>query len=138
MSWHDDSRYIHLDRLSEVVATAFLLDDLGNNQKDGIRYNSGSSHMLVDLSGGDVVVAGQGESEISLVVTKVQVDLGSWKGRSVRMRHSLGSMLRTGLQNEAFTVLRRSHEAGINRHIGVDLDAGDSQPKCLEQLLLGI
>lgn len=33
--------------------------------------------MLVDLSGGDVVVTGQGESEISLVVTKVQVDLGS-------------------------------------------------------------
>lgn len=35
--------------------------------------------MLVDLAGGDVVVAGQGYREISLVVAQVEVDLGALK-----------------------------------------------------------
>lgn len=33
--------------------------------------------MLVHLSGGNVVVAGQGEAEVSFVVTEIQVDFGS-------------------------------------------------------------
>lgn len=33
--------------------------------------------MLVDLSGGDVVVAGKSEAKVSLVVTEIQVDFGS-------------------------------------------------------------
>lgn len=43
-------------------------------------------------------------------------------------------MLRTGLQNEAFTVLRRGHQASIDGHIRVDLDACDSQSESLKQL----
>lgn len=33
--------------------------------------------MLVDLAGGDVVVTGQGEAKVPLVVSEVQVDFGS-------------------------------------------------------------
>lgn len=38
----------------------------------------------------------------------------------------MASFSRTGTQNEALAVLGRGHKAGINRHIGVDLDAAHS------------
>ena len=46
-----------LHRLAEIVALALALDDV-----------------LVDLAGRDVVVAGEGDVEVALVVTKVEVD----------------------------------------------------------------
>lgn len=33
--------------------------------------------MLVDFTSGDVVVTGQGEGEVSLVVTEIQIDFRS-------------------------------------------------------------
>lgn len=33
--------------------------------------------MLVDLAGGDVVIAGQGQGEVPLVVAEIQVDFGT-------------------------------------------------------------
>lgn len=48
---------------------------------------------------------------------------------------SRDSMQRTGVQDEAFTMLRRGHKASIDRHIWVNLDACDSEPERLQQLL---
>lgn len=33
--------------------------------------------MLVDLSGGDVVIAGQGQGQVPFVVPEIQVDFGT-------------------------------------------------------------
>jgi len=55
--------HLHLDRLSEVVSSAFPLDD-----------------GLVDLAGCDVVLSGQRGQEIPLVVAKVEVHLPSVSG----------------------------------------------------------
>jgi hypothetical protein len=46
-----------LHRLAQVVALALALDDV-----------------LVDLAGGNVVVAGQGNVEIALVVAEIEID----------------------------------------------------------------
>ena len=58
-----NSMHLHLDRLSEVVSSAFPLDD-----------------GLVDLAGCDVVLSGQRGQEIPLVVAKVEVHLPSVSG----------------------------------------------------------
>jgi hypothetical protein len=47
-----------LHRLSEIVAAALLLDDV-----------------QVDLAGGDVVLAGEADREVALVVAEIEVDL---------------------------------------------------------------
>lgn len=58
--------------------------------------------MLVDLAGGDVVIASQGQGEISFVVPEIQVDFGTcngtqyaakwtrefWYGPDCRTKHS--------------------------------------------------
>ncbi len=49
-----------LDRLAEVVALSFLLNDLA-----------------IDLAGGDVVVTAEGDIEVSFVVTEVEIGLSS-------------------------------------------------------------
>lgn len=43
------------------------------------------THVLVDLAGGDVVVAGQGHAEISLVISEIEVDFGALTGWLVRV-----------------------------------------------------
>lgn len=35
------------------------------------------TYMLVDLSGGDVVIAGQGQGQIPFVVPEIQIDFGT-------------------------------------------------------------
>lgn len=47
----------HLDRVAEVVTSALLLDDVG-----------------VDFTGCNVVLAGQGNVEVTLVVAEIEVD----------------------------------------------------------------
>jgi hypothetical protein len=47
----------NLDRFPKIIASTLALDNV-----------------LVDLSGGDVVLAGQGDVEISLVVPEIKVD----------------------------------------------------------------
>ena len=49
-----------LHRLAQVVALALALDDV-----------------LVDLAGGDVVVAGEGDVEVALVVAEIEVDFAA-------------------------------------------------------------
>lgn len=39
--------------------------------------------MLVDLAGGDVVVAGQGESQVPLIVSEIQVDFRPCKEKQI-------------------------------------------------------
>lgn len=46
--------------LAKVIALALALNDV-----------------LVDLAGGDVVIAGEGNVEVALVVTKVEVDFAA-------------------------------------------------------------
>lgn len=46
----------NLHRLSEVVAPTFLFN-----------------HMGIDFTGGDVVVPGEGDVEVSLVVSKIEI-----------------------------------------------------------------
>jgi len=49
-----------LNRLAQIRTLALLLDDL-----------------LVDFTGGDVVVSGQGDVQVSLVVAQIKVDLSA-------------------------------------------------------------
>lgn len=93
------------------------------------------TYMLIDLAGGDVVIAGEGQGQVPFVVAEIQVDFGTWKKDSVRNEAGGCALARTGLQNEAFTVLCGGHEACIDRHIRVDLDTTDPQSECLQKLL---
>lgn len=43
-------------------------------------------------------------------------------------------MRRTGAQDKAFAVLAGGHQARIDRHIGVNLDAADAQAEGFEEL----
>lgn len=66
-----------LDRLSEIIAPALTLDD-----------------MLVDLARCDVVLACQGDIEIALVVSEIEVDFSAVvedKDFTVSARHELVS-----------------------------------------------
>ena len=87
-----------LYRLAQVVTSALPLDDLG-----------------VDLAESDVVVPGEGDVEVALVVAQVEIDLS------------------TVVQNVDFTVLFRVHGAGVGVDVRVDLDARDLQAHSLEQ-----
>lgn len=49
---------VHLNGLAEVVTSALGLDDL-----------------LVDLAGGNIVVAGQGREQVALVVAQIEIHL---------------------------------------------------------------
>ena len=52
----------NLNGLSKVVATALLLDDI-----------------QIDLAGGDVVLAGEANREIPLVVAQVEINLAAYR-----------------------------------------------------------
>ena len=56
---------VHLNGLAEVVTSALGLDDL-----------------LVDLAGGNIVVAGQGREEVALVVAQIEIHLDITKEQS--------------------------------------------------------
>lgn len=92
----------NLDGAAEVVATAFLFNDV-----------------LVDLAGGDVVIAGQIEAEVALVVAQVEIGLAAV------------------LEHEALAVLLGVHGAGVDIDVGVDFDGGDSKAHSLEQQASG-
>lgn len=58
--------------------------------------------MLVDLAGGDIVIAGQGQGQIPFVIPEIQIDFGTctmtqyaakqarvfWHGPDCRTKHS--------------------------------------------------
>ena len=83
-----------LDGVAEVLAAALLGDD-----------------RRVDLAGGDVGLAGQVAVEEPLVVTDVEVGLG------------------TVLGDEDLTVLERVHGARIDVEVGVELLHDDAQAR---------
>lgn len=70
-------RYAHLNSLSEIVAAALLLDDLSTSQDMELERELDTTYVLVDLAGGDVVVSGEGDGEVSLVVAEIEVDFGA-------------------------------------------------------------
>lgn len=84
--------------------------------------------MLVDLSGSDVVLPGQGDVEVTLVVTKVEVDF-----TTVVENEALS--VSVGASNQHFVFWRYSlrrgfvlggcHSSGIDVHVGVDLNSSD-------------
>src|SRR3954462_11749015 len=80
-----------LHRAAEVVALPLLLD-----------------HRLVDLAGGEVVVAAHLRALEALVVPQVEVGLGAV------------------LRHEHFAVLKRRHRPGIDVDVRVQLDVGDA------------
>jgi hypothetical protein len=88
----------HLDRAPQVVAAALLAD-----------------HALVDLAGGEVVVAPHAGAQEALVVAQVQVGLGPVVG------------------DVDLAVLERAHGARIHVDVGVELDHGDLEPARLQQ-----
>ena len=63
---------------------------------------------VVDLTSGDVVLAGKGGGHPTLVVSEVQIDLSSIS------------------ENVHLTVLEGGHQASIYVNVGVDLDAADT------------
>ncbi len=87
-----------LDGLAEVVAAPFLGDDL-----------------LVDASGGEVVVAGQLGVGEALVVAEIEVGLRAVVG------------------DEDLAVLKGRHGAGIDVEVGVKLHQVDLDTACLKQ-----
>src|ERR1051326_6606633 len=87
----------HLDGAAEVVAAPLLLD-----------------HRLVDLAGGEVVVAAHLRALETLVVAQVEVGLGPVLG------------------DENLAVLERRHRAGIDVDVRVQLDVGDADAARLE------
>src|SRR5690606_15786553 len=87
----------HLHRPAQVVAAALLLD-----------------HRLVDLAGGEVVVAAHPRALEALVVAQVEVGF------------------RPILRDEHLPVLKRAHGARIDVDVGVQLDVGDADAARLE------
>mmetsp|Transcript_36984 Transcript_36984/g.78100 ORF Transcript_36984/g.78100 Transcript_36984/m.78100 type:complete len:288 (+) Transcript_36984:378-1241(+) len=91
-----DVRY-DLDGLAEVIPPAFLPDDLA-----------------VDLPGGDVVIAREGNGEEALVVPEVEVGFAAV------------------VENVGFAVFEGAHGAGVDVEVGVDFDGGDAEAAALE------
>ena len=87
-----------LHRLAQVVAAPLLLD-----------------HRLVDLAGGEVVLALHDPRGEALVVAEVEVGLGAVVG------------------DEHLAVLERRHGAGVDVDVGVDLEHGDRVAVGLDQ-----
>jgi hypothetical protein len=88
----------HLHGAAEVVAAALLAD-----------------HALVDLPGGEVVVAPHAGAQEALVVAQVEVGLGAVVG------------------DVDLAVLERAHGARIDVDVGIELDHGDPQAAGLQQ-----
>ena len=88
----------HLHRAAQIVAPALLADDA-----------------LVDLAGGEVVVAPHAGAQKALVVTQIQVGLGTVVG------------------DIDLAVLEGAHGARIDVDVGIELDHGDLEAARFEQ-----
>lgn len=98
-----------LDRLAQVLTRPFRVDHL--TVSDPYRIEPCSlkgTDLLIDLAGGDVVVAGEAEAHVALVVAEVQVHLPAVR------------------EHEDLAVLVRRETAGVDVEVGVDLDGGDA------------
>ena len=93
----DNVRY-NLDSAAEILALALVLNNL-----------------LVDLAGGDVVVASKVDTKVTLVVAEIEIGLA------------------TIVKDEALAVLLGVHGTGINVDVGVNLDGSDLEAKGLEK-----
>ena len=87
-----------LDRAAEVVAAPLLAD-----------------HLMVDFSGGKIIVPPELGGGKSLVVSQIEVGFGAVVG------------------NEHFSVLKGIHGSGIDIDIGVELLEGDTQSPAFKQ-----
>ncbi len=88
----------HLHRAPQIFTTALLAD-----------------HAFVDLAGGEVVVAPHAGAQKALVVTQIQVGLGTVVG------------------DVDLPVLERAHGAWVDVDVGVELDHRDAEATGLEQ-----
>lgn len=121
--WHD------LDGAAEVVAATLLLDDV-----------------LVDLASCDVVLAREGDVEVALVVTEIEVDLSAViENEDFTVPDVLLVPILLNVTNTAACAewcceeysLSWSHGSGIDVHVWIDLDASDLQSDSLEQQTSG-
>lgn len=110
-----------LDSLSQVVTATLALNDV-----------------LVDLAGSDVVLASQGDVEIALVVSQVEVDFSSVvEYKDLPMSEAVSRGLETARPQAEFKPqfkarsakvehsLRRRHSPSIDIHIWINLDRRD-------------
>jgi hypothetical protein len=104
-----------LDRLAEVVAAALTLNDV-----------------LVDLARCDVVLAGEGDVEVALVVAEIEVDLAA-VGEDENLAVPARCSVTVGVEPGAASVLLGVHGAGIDIEVGVDFDRRDLEAERLEQ-----
>jgi hypothetical protein len=96
-----------LHRLAEVVAAALTLDDV-----------------LVNLARCDVVLAGEGDVEVALVVAEIEVDLAA-VGEDENLAVPARCSVTVGVEPGAASVLLGVHGAGIDIEVGVDFDRRD-------------
>jgi len=116
-----------LDRLAQVVALALALDDV-----------------LVDLAGGNVVVAGQGNVEVALVVAEIEIDLttvGEDEDFAVPARCSVCRLKPQKILELGPSVLLGVHSPCIDVEVGINLDRGhvrrlSVEPGCIAALAL--
>jgi hypothetical protein len=99
-----------LHRLAKVVALALALDDV-----------------LVDLTSCDVVVAGEGDVEVALVVAEIEVDFAT-VGEDEYFAVPVSCLVPHGGVAGRLSVLLRVHGACIHIEIWVDLDRRDVMP----------
>jgi hypothetical protein len=80
--------------------------------------------VLVDLAGSDVVVAGEGDVEVTLVVAEIEIDftaVGEDKDFAVPARCSVCC---TEASSAGLSVLLRVHSPCVYIEVGIDLDRG--------------
>ena len=117
--WHD------LDGAAEVVSATLFLN-----------------YVLVDLAGCDVVLACEGDVEVALVVTEIEVDFSSVvEDENLTVPdvslvpvwlNVTSTAACAGWCLEEYS-LGWSHGAGIDVHVWIDLDASNLQSDSLEQ-----
>lgn len=91
--------------------------------------------LSVDLSCCNIVVTRKGDIQVSLVVSKVQIDLSAVVKDIYLTCTTMISGLR-GVEKKSFvdcTVLLRPHSSRIYVHVGVDFNGSNLHPSHLEQ-----
>jgi hypothetical protein len=92
--------------------------------------------VLVYLASSDIVVAGEGDVEVALVVAEIEVDfaaVGQDEDLAVPKQWSMGLPWPWWAGN----ALARVHSPGVDIEVGVDLDRGHLQALRLEQQARG-
>lgn len=90
--------------------------------------------LSVDLSCRDVVIAREGDIQVSLVVSKVQIDLSAIvKDIHLTCRTSISGLLEVERLFPDRTVLLGSDSSRIYVHVGVDFNGRDLHTDHLEQ-----